>query len=82
MKRTLQFKMDAYRFYAAYELSAPHALQYACAKHATKPSGCMSLKNAYSYMSDDIKNYIRKKLAANDSEAKEYFSKHMLDVNF
>lgn len=59
-KRTLEFKVDAYKFYSS-GIPVKESFLRACEKHGTTPSGCMT-DYASSYMSDDIKNFLKKNL--------------------
>jgi hypothetical protein len=69
IKRPLKFKLDAYRFYAVDKLTPMEAFKKAGETHNVSLSGCMTTKAyASGYMSDDIKNFIKRKIAADDGE--------------
>lgn len=73
MKRPLKFKLDAYKYW--FNGASPlHAFQQASEDNDNIPlSGCMTTKAyASSYMSDDIRNFLRKKLAVDNNEVIEY----------
>lgn len=60
MKRPIEFKLDALRFYTE-GCSPLEAFAKAGAKHNVPLSGCMTTKAyASGYVSDDIKNWLRK----------------------
>lgn len=59
-KRTLEFKVEAFKLYKS-GFKPKEAFEKACAMHGTIPSGCMTQYSS-SYMSDDIKNYLKKRL--------------------
>lgn len=67
-KRTLEFKVDSFKYYAD-GLTPKEAFLKACTLHGTTPSGCMTDYSS-SYMSDDIKNYLRKKIQIGCSQTK------------
>lgn len=79
-KRPLKFKLDSYRFYT--EGCKPlEAFAKAGVENNVPLSGCMTTKAyASGYMSDDIKNYLRKHKS--NEEVIAYFSKWGLDLNF
>lgn len=82
-ERPLKFKLDAYRMYT----NGHHPVN--CFEMASdlnggiKLSGCMTTRSyASSYMSDDIKNAIRRLIAKRDKETIDYFNKWGLDLAF
>jgi hypothetical protein len=78
MKRPIIFKLDAYRFYCE-GCSPLEAFAKAGQVHDVPLSGCMTTKAwASSYMSDDIRNWLRKQIAKGNSEVAEYFEKYQL----
>lgn len=79
-KRPLKFKLDAYRFYA--EGNNPiDSFSLSGKENGCALSGCMTTKAyASGYMSDDIKNVLRRKIAAGDPEVLAYFKQHGLDL--
>lgn len=81
-KRPYKFKLDSYRFYTL-GMTPMESFARAGKTHQVDLSGCMTNKAyASGYMSDDIKNYIRKKIANNDLETIEYFNEHKLALDF
>ena len=83
-KRPLKFKLDAYRMYAAQHMSPIDAFAAASELNGDVAlSGCMTTKAyASGYMSDDIKNVLRKKIAKQDHEVLTYFAMWQLDTTF
>lgn len=77
--RPLKFKLDAYRFYSQGGMSSTAAFERAAIENATTLSGCMT-HYASSYMSDDVKNFLRKKIVSKDLEVIEYFQQHGLSL--
>lgn len=74
MNRPIKFKLDAYRFY----LEGSHPQQAfekaSMANGGCKLTKCMTERSySSSYMSDDIKNWIRRQLKAGTSEVHQYF---------
>jgi hypothetical protein len=80
VKRPLKFKLDAYRYYVLGNTAA-HAFVLAARDNNTTLSGCMT-DYASSYMSDDVKNFLRKKIAKKDQEVVQYFIDNDLDLKF
>lgn len=78
VKRPYEFKLDSYRLYR--EGKTPiEAFKIAGEIHNVPLSKCMTTKAwASSYMSDDIKNRIRKMIKAGDPLTLKYFKKHKL----
>ena len=74
-KRTLEFKVDSFKFYVD-GLSPKEAFLKACNKHGTTPSGCMT-DYSNSYMSDDIKNLLRKKLEGGCERTKKLLGNYI-----
>jgi hypothetical protein len=81
VKRPLKFKLDAYRLFQSGTYGAVAAFAGAAKLNNTTLSGCMK-DYASSYMSDDVKNFLRKKIAAGDEETLTYFKKHNLALDF
>jgi hypothetical protein len=80
-KRPLKFKLDAYRFYAQDGMKPVDAFAKAGEVNNVPLSGCMTNRGyASSYMSDDVKNYLRKR--KDDDEVVSYFSNWGLDITF
>jgi len=80
VKRPLKFKLDAYRFYTE-GLKPLEAFAKAGAENNVSLSGCMTNRGyASSYMSDDVKNYLRKR--SSTQEVITYFEQWGLDINF
>lgn len=79
-KRTLLFKCDAYLLYAN-GLTPKQAFTEAAEIHEVSICKCMMFFSS-SYMSDDIKNFLRKKIAQGNEEVLAYFSHNNLDLNF
>lgn len=51
--------------------------------HKIALSGCMTTKAyASSYMSDDIKNYLRKQISLDNTDVITYFNNNGLDLSF
>lgn len=78
-KRPAKFKFDAYRLYV--EGNHPQqAFEKASALNGgISLSGCMTNRSySSSYMSDDIRGWIRRQLAAGSVEAIQYFEQHQL----
>lgn len=80
-KRPLKFKLDAYRMYLS-GMSPLNAFQAASEMNDNIAlSGCMTTKAyASGYMSDDIKNVLRKKLSAGNVEVAAYFEQWNLSI--
>ncbi len=78
-KRTLEFKVDSFKFYKN-GLTPKEAFVRACNLHGTTPSGCMTDYSA-SYMSDDIKNYLRKKLENGCEKTKQLLGNYVEYLN-
>lgn len=73
MKRPLRFKLDAYRLYTYCNMTPMQAFAEAGRLNDCTLSGCMTTKAyASGYMSDDIKNFLRKKLAVGNEEISAY----------
>lgn len=72
MKRPLKFKLDAWRFYS--EGHTPLEAFVLAGKENDVPlSGCMTTKAyASGYMSDDIKNFLRRKRIQGNPEIDAY----------
>ncbi len=82
VKRSLKFKLDAYRFYVDGE-NPINSFSLAGHLNQVPLSGCMTTKAyASGYMSDDIKNFLRKKIKARDVETLAYFHKWNLSTDF
>lgn len=80
-KRPLKFKLDAYRFYQQDNMKPTEAFEAAGRLNNVPLSGCMTNRSyASSYMSDDIKNYLRKQ--RDNVELIEYFKTWELDLAF
>lgn len=78
--RPLKFKLDAYRLYKG-GMTPEDAFVHAASLNNTTLSGCMT-DYASSYMSDDVKNFLRKKIEAQNEEVIQYFLANELDLNF
>lgn len=81
--RPIKFRLDAYRMY----LEGHHptvAFEKASRMNGgCKLSGCMTNRSyAPSYISDDIKNYIRRQIAKGNEEVLIYFKQWGLDLAF
>lgn len=83
VRRPIKFKLDAYRMY----VGGNHPQQ--CFEQASKMnndvalSGCMTNRQyASSYMSDDIKGWIRRQLAVDNQLVHEYFDWWKLRKDF
>lgn len=82
IKRPIKFKLDAYRlFYTVQVDTAQEAFAKAAELNDTTLSGCMT-DYASSYMSDDVKNFLRKKLNAGNVEVHTYFDTHQMTKDF
>jgi hypothetical protein len=82
-RRPIKFKLDAYRLYATRGMTPMEAFAEAGKLNTVPLSGCMTTKAyASGYMSDDIKNYLRKQLVLNNKEVHEYFSSWKLTKQF
>ncbi len=75
MKRPIEFKLDALRFYT--EGCTPlEAFAKAGKVHDVPLSRCMTTKAyASGYMSDDIKNWLRKKRDGGNATVQQYLTK-------
>lgn len=83
IKHPLKFKLDAYRMYVAHGMTPLNAFETAGKMNNVPLSGCMTIKTyAFGYMSDDIKNYLRRKIIAADLETINYFNQHNLRLDF
>lgn len=73
MKRPLKFKLNAYHNWY-HGMTPLEAFAMASSQNDDIPlSGCMTTKAyASSYMSDDIRNFLRKKLDVDNKEVIEY----------
>jgi hypothetical protein len=83
MQRPIKFKLDAYRLYTE-GLSPTAAFERASMLNGgCKLSGCMTNRSyASSYMSDDIKNFLRREIAKSNREVLKYFETWKLDPQF
>ncbi len=83
IKRPLKFKLDVYRLYSVDKLTPTEAFAEAGRLHNVGLSGCMTTKAyASGYMSDDIKNVLRKKIMENNEEVLLYFHHWNLPIVF
>lgn len=83
IKRPLKFKLDAYRMYVG-GMSPLEAFQAASEMNDNVAlSGCMTTKAyASGYMSDDIKNVLRKKIREGNGEVIAYLRMWELPLTF
>lgn len=81
VRRPLKFKLDAYRLYKS-GMTPREAFAQASKLNDDVPlSKCMTHRLWSSgYMSDDIKNFLRRKIVNKDVETLEYFRKYKLDT--
>ncbi len=81
--RPVKFKLDAYRLYIEGHHPTVAFEKAGMLNGGCKLSGCMTTRAyAPSYMSDDIKGYIRRQIARGNDEVISYFNKWGLDLDF
>jgi hypothetical protein len=79
-KRPVKFKLDAYRHYNAGRTPLEAFALASQDNDNVALSGCMTTRSyASSYMSDDIRNWIRKR--RDEPQIIEYFEQNSLDLN-
>lgn len=81
MKRPLKFKLDSFRFY---HLGMAPVAAFAAAglENKCSLSGCMTNKQyASSYMSDDIRRFLRNKIISGDQFIVQYFIDYGISIN-
>lgn len=82
VRRPIKFKLDAFRlFYCDRVGTAEEVFRQAAIMNSTTLSGCM-IDYASSYMSDDIKNFLRKKLLVGDIVVHQYFDLYSMGKVF
>lgn len=77
--RPMKFKLDAYKAFCD-GLTAKESFVVAARDNNTTLSGCMT-DYASSYMSDDIKNFLKRKIVQGNQEVIDYFVFYGLDLN-
>lgn len=83
MKRPIKFKLDSYRNYLNGASPVVAFEQASSQNGGVKLSGCMTTRAyASGYMSDDIKNWIRRAIKAQNPEVLAYFDQHGLSLDF
>jgi hypothetical protein len=82
-KRPIKFKLDAFRFYLAGNNPTTSFQLASEANDNVALSGCMTNRGyASSYMSDDIGNYLRRRIQAGDLEVLAYFAEWGMNTKF
>lgn len=82
-RRPTKFKLDAYRMYVEGFSPMVSFEKASDLNGGIKLSGCMTTRAyASSYMSDDIRGFLRRQIKADNREVIDYFDKYKLEKDF